>query len=183
MLNYEHIGFGELTAHHCVIYDSDELAGIASGEKGIGSIKPLIELDLEDNDAVPFGLISLSSPGEEESTEFCVGENGTTHNALIHQALKLMQNDTAECAVRKHLSVSYSGRIWHNSKVVILKDYSNYEHDILVIRVMLLMMFIDISEYQLLCWRKNPLLADKDYGDIIAYNVTDLCLVNTDETD
>ncbi len=175
----EHLGFGVLTPNHCVIYDSNELAGIMSGKKSIDSIKPVIELDFEDFDAMPFGLISIQLPNKSKITTFCVGEHGASHNAMICQALKFAIKNDTDCAnnatLRSHLNISYSGRIWHKSKIIILKSYDSYAKEISVIRELLRQKGIDISQYKLLLCKNDKVVDNKYSGDIIAYNIIDLC--------
>ncbi len=63
----ERIGFGMLTPHRCIVYDSKYLEDIISGTLKIEDIIPILVLDYTDEDAIPFEKISIKLPQEKNA--------------------------------------------------------------------------------------------------------------------
>lgn len=182
----ERIGFGMLTPHRCIVYDSKYLEDIISGTLKIEDIIPILVLDYTDEDAIPFEKISIKLPQEKTHSMFEIGEKGTSHQQLIEPFLKDVhyfsshmkrdwRKDPEQAKIIDTMSFSLVGRLWERSKIVIIKsDESEFKETILTIYDKLYSHFptdIDISLYTVLQLRENKNIDGKDCGDIVAYSI------------
>ncbi|MBD5194026.1 MAG: hypothetical protein HDS91_05850 [Bacteroidales bacterium] len=181
----KNIGFGMLTANKCIVYAKKYLCKILDGDIKIDELKPNLMLKFDDDDAIPFEVISLSLPNDEKFKIFFVGNKGDGHSALINLAFKesplKITNLPTNWKYNKNLSeiinsmsFSYGGRLWEKSKIVVLKSYKDFKESIGVISRMLEINHIDISDYTLLVCEDNNDIDEKYWGDIIAYKVNDI---------
>lgn len=185
----EKIGFGMLTPHRCIVYDSKYLRNVIDGTLRIKDITPTLVLNYTDKDAIPFEEISIELPGNKKHSMFEIGEKGTSHQQLIEPFLKdvhyfspLMKrgwrNDPKQVKIIDTMSFTLVGRLWEKSKFVIIKsDEADFKETILTIYDKLysnVPISIDISFYTLLQLRENKSIEDKDCGDIVAYNMKEL---------
>lgn len=182
----KHIGFGELTANRCLIYDDKYLKNILSGKIAIDSIKPIHIFNFDDDDAIPFEIISLKMPNNENFKNFYIGNKGDTHSSIINQAFKSSpiqisnlpsdwRNNSQLNDILKSMQFSYGGRIWIKSKVLILKSYESFEQIVSVVKDLLYSRNIDITQYVVLYCKKNENIDEQYWGDIVAYKVCDIC--------
>lgn len=180
------IGFGELTANRCIIYDERYLKKILSGEITIDNIKPIRVLNFDDDDAIPFEIISLKMPNHENYKNFYIGNKGDAHSSLINQAFKESpvqisnlpsdwRNNGQLNDIVKSMQFSYGGRIWIKSKILILKSYEKFEQTVSIIKDLLNSRNIDITQYVILYCKKNENIDERYWGDIVAYKVSEIC--------
>ena len=185
----EKIGFGMLTTHRCIVFDSKYLNNVISGTLKIEDITPTLVLNYTDEDAIPFEELSIELPGNKKHSTFEIGEKGTSHQQLIEPFLKdvhyfspLMKrdwrNDPKQAKIIDTMSFTLVGRLWEKSKVVIIKsDEVDFKETILTIYDKLYSNYpvdIDISSYTLLQLRGNENIEGENCGDIVAYNIKEL---------
>ena len=72
----EKIGFGMLTTHRCIVFDSKYLNNVISGTLKIEDITPTLVLNYTDEDAIPFEELSIELPGNKKHSTFEIGEKG-----------------------------------------------------------------------------------------------------------
>lgn len=183
----EKLGFGMLTPHRCIVYDSKYLSNVIDGTLKIEDITPTLVLNYADEDAIPFEGLSIELPGNKNHSMFEIGEKGTSHQQLIEPFLKdvhyfspLMKrgwrNDPKQAKIIDTMSFTLVGRLWEKSKVVIIKsDEADFKETILTIYDNLLYsnypVDIDISSYTLLQLRGNENIEGENCGDIVAYSI------------
>lgn len=186
----EKIGFGMLTPHRCIVYDSKYLSNVIDGTLRIKDITPTLVLNYTDEDAIPFEELSIELPGNKKHSTFEIGEKGTSHQQLIEPFFKDVhyfspfmkrgwRNDPKQAKIIDTMSFTLVGRLWEKSKVVIIKsDEADFKETILTIYDNLLYsnypVDIDISSYTLLQLRGNENIEGKDCGDIVAYSMKKL---------
>lgn len=146
------IGFGTLGAHRCVVYDICYLSDVCEGVIAIDNLSPKLVLDMDDTDAVPFGMIT------DNTSKFIVGRPGFSHRALF---------------AKFSLGTGFGlcGRLWLKSKHVILKESDNFIEDIPILYNHLLHYGIDISDFAVLFLKGNADISDAYWGNIYSYNV------------
>lgn len=183
------IGFGELTPNRVIIYAQKYFQKIIDGKIKIEDIKPKLILTFEDKDAIPFEMISLKLSNDENFSNFFVGESGDGHSSLINMAFKEsplkitnLPSDWKYNAKLKEIlnsmSFSYGGRLWKDSKLVVLKSDKDFEKNISQIYKMLKINHIDISDYHLLICKENKEIDEKYWGDIILFEINDILKTN-----
>ncbi len=146
------LGFGTLGAHRCVVYDICYLSDVCEGVIAIDNLSPKLVLDMDDADAVPFGMIT------DKTSMFIVGRSGGSHRELFAKF--------SSCA-----EAGLCGRLWLKSKHVILKISDNFIEDIPILYNHLLHYGIDISDFAVLLLKRNADIYDAYWGDIYSYNV------------
>ena len=185
----EKIGFGMLTTHRSIVYDSKYLDDIVNDTIKIEDFTPMLILNYTDEDAIPFEELSIELTGNKKHSMFEIGEKGTSHQQLIEPFLKDVhyfsphmkhgwRNDPKQAKIIDTMSLSLVGRLWEKSKIVIIKsDEADLKETILTIYDKLysnVPISIDISSYTLLQLRKNNNIEGTDCGDIVAYSIKEL---------
>ena len=176
----ELLGFGELKSHRCMVYDSSHLDDILAGKSSIEDIKPKFIWDSEDEDAYPFASFSVAHSNGNIVEVFLKGHARESHNALTQTAINIIRNlhsfnekwDDRE--FRNRLHISLAGRLCEKSKVVILKDYVNFEDSLFMLDSELESQDIDIQCFKLLLLERNPKIEEPDWGEIYAINVNEI---------
>ena len=75
---------------------------------------------------------------------------------------------------RNRLHISLAGRLWETSKMVILKDYVNFEGTLYKIKTELESIDIDIQCFKLLLLERHPKIEEPDWREIYAINVNEI---------
>lgn len=146
------LGFGTLDAHRCVVYDICYLSDVCEGVIAIDNLSPKLVLDMDDADAVPFGMIT------DKTSKFIVGRSGGSHRELFAK-------------FSLGAEVGLCGRLWIKSKHVILKSSDNFIEDIPKLYNHLLHCGIEISDFAVLLLKRNEDISDAYCGNIYSYNV------------
>lgn len=178
------LGFGELLPYRCVIYDSDVLDQVLQGKVQIHDIKPIYDWSFEDHDAIPFELVSILLPNKEQFKRFYVGNGGESHRVFIERALKDIKYEKnysdLPTSLIPSMKFTHEGRLWKNSKVIILKSYEGLSDTISNIRNHLALNNIDISSYNLLELKKNKDIKEPHWGNIVSTSVKQVLFTGED---
>ena len=169
------IGIGSVQANNVEIYSLKDLEKIEDEEMVYKVMKPIKLLNYDDGDARAFALVKLDFGDLGQYEKFMLGKPKSSHWRLYNKGVEDFNKEhvAKTNGVSKPLTARdvnkieafLDGRIWEESKYLVLKSYVEIEKRIMEIYDNLLLLFgIDIKDYNLLWPKLIPEIEDINAG-------------------
>ena len=168
------IGIGSACANNVEIYSIKDFEKICDKDFAYGKITPVRLLNYDDEDARAFALVKLDFGELGQYEKFMLGEHTFSHWRLYNKGIEDFSKDyiaktndlTKTLTARdvNKIEASLDGRIWEQSKYLVLKSYVDVENRIKEIYENLRQSGINIKDYNLLWPKLIPEIEDIDAG-------------------
>lgn len=166
------IGIGSACANNVKIYSIKDYEKIKDEDFPYEVIKPERLLNYDDEDARAFALVKLDFGELGQYEKFMLGAPTFSHWRLYNKGIEEFNKDyvaktkdfskTLTARDVSKIETSLDGRIWKESKCLVLKSYVDVEKRMKEIYENLLQVGIDIKEYNLLWPKLIPEIEDID---------------------
>lgn len=164
------INIGHVHSNRVELYDLDELEAIPDKYLASEIMKPKKVLSFSDSDARAFVYVKLYCGEFGQYEKFVIGSPSHAHWRLYNQCIEDFNNQLAFRSKdnQKSFSVenvekidaSYDGRIWEESKFLVLKSHADFEARLPQIYRLLLEAGVDTRDYSLLIPKLIPEVDD-----------------------
>lgn len=168
------IGIGSACANNVEIYSVQDLEGVENNESAYEKMKLIKLLNFDDEDARAFALVKLDFGELGQYEKFMLGAPTFSHWKLYNKGIEEFNKDyvaktkdfskTLTARDVSKIEASLDGRIWKESKCLVLKSYVDVEKRMKEIYENLLQVGIDIKEYDLLLPKLIPEIEDIEVG-------------------
>ena len=168
------IGIGSACAKSVEIYSIKDFEKIGDKDFPDEVIKPVKLLNYDDEDARAFALVKLDFGELGRYEKFILGAPTFSHWRLYNKGIEDFSKDymaktndlTKTLTARdvNKIEASLDGRIWEQSKYLVLKSYVDVENRMKEIHENLLQSGIEIKDYNLLWPKLIPEIEDIDAG-------------------
>lgn len=163
---YDLIGVGLIKANEVIMYDleeSDKFKNIENVEGAFEKLTPVKWWFYDDEDARAFAHVNLDFGEKRKFEKFLLGEPTFSHWSLYIKALDELNANIQKDSIDqqslltmndvKEIVPSLDGRLWEQSKIIVLKSYEGPDEEFYKINKIyynLLESGIDIRNYKLL---------------------------------
>lgn len=164
------INIGHVHSNRVELFDIDELEAIPDKDYASEIMKPIKMLTFSDSDARAFVNVKLDCGEFGQYENFIIGQPSHAHWRLYKQCIEDFNNQLTSASsdnqrtfsvenVEK-IDASFDGRIWEESKFLVLKSYADFEERLPTIYRLLLKAGIDTKDYSLLIPKLIPEVDD-----------------------
>ena len=167
-------GFGSVRASEIEMYNLTELENLSNKDTAWKVLKPVKVLNYDDKEARAFAFVTLDCGQIGRYEKFMVSEPSYSHWRLYVKGLADFNNKLSSRNNGQHeeitlrevdkIDASLDGRLWIESKIIVLKSYADYEKRIPLIFSHLLETGVDIRDFNLLLPKLIPEIEDIDAG-------------------
>lgn len=167
-------GFGSVRASEGKIYSLKELENLSDKDTAWKVLKPVKLLNYDDKEARAFAFVTLDCGQYGRYEKFMLSEPSFSHWRLYVKGItdfnkELFSRNNVrhkEITLREvdKIDASLDGRLWIESKIIVLKSYADYEKRIPLIFSHLLEKGVDIRDFNLLLPKLIPEIEDIDAG-------------------
>ena len=168
------VGIGSACANNVEIYSIKDFEKIGDKDFAYGKITPVRLLNYDDEDARAFALVKLDFGELGQYEKFMLGAPTFSHWRLYNKGIEDFSKDymaktndlTKTLTARdvNKIEASLDGRIWEQSKYLVLKSYVDVETRMKEIYENLLQSGFDIKDYNLLWPKLIPEIEDIEAG-------------------